>query len=132
MQQHISLRLTEDNLMPKLDVDDEVQIGAVTKSVVRELERLAPHGPGNPVPLLVASHVKIAGEPRLMGKKNDHLSFYLMQEGKSIRAVGFGMGELLEPLKKARSVSVAFTPQINSWQGNESVELHLKDVKIDA
>jgi single-stranded-DNA-specific exonuclease len=46
--------------------------------------------------------------------------------------VGFGMGELLEPLKKARSVSVAFTPQINSWQGNESVELHLKDVKIDA
>ncbi len=82
--------------------------------------------------MLVASHVKVAGEPRLMGKKNDHLSFYLQQEGKSIRAVGFGMGEFLEPLKKARSVSVAFTPQINSWQGNESVELHLKDLKIDA
>jgi single-stranded-DNA-specific exonuclease len=132
MDRYISLKLTAENLTPKLQVDDEVQIGAVTRSVVRELERLAPHGPGNPVPLLVASHVKVAGEPRLMGKKNDHLSFYLQQEGKSIRAVGFGMGELLEPLKKARSVSVAFTPQINSWQGNESVELHLKDVKIDA
>ncbi|HZE96552.1 MAG TPA: single-stranded-DNA-specific exonuclease RecJ [Planctomycetota bacterium] len=132
MEQHISLRLTQENLTPKLEVDDEVQIGAVTRSVVRELERLAPHGPGNPVPLLVASHVRVAGEPRLMGKKNDHLSFYLMQEGKSIRAVGFGMGALLEPLKKARSVSVAFTPQINSWQGSESVELHLRDLKIDA
>lgn len=132
MDRYISLQLTAENLTPKLQVDDEVQIGAVTRSVVRELERLAPHGPGNPVPLLVASHVKVAGEPRLMGKKNDHLSFYLQQEGKSIRAVGFGMGELLEPLKKARSVSVAFTPQINSWQGNESVELHLKDVKIDS
>lgn len=132
MDRYISLQLTAENLTPKLVVDDEVQIGAVTRSVVRELERLAPHGPGNPVPLLVASHVKVAGEPRLMGKKNDHLSFYLQQEGKSIRAVGFGMGELLEPLKKARSVSVAFTPQINSWQGNESVELHLKDLKIDA
>jgi len=132
MDRYISLQLTAENLTPKLVVDDEVQIGSVTRSVVRELERLAPHGPGNPVPLLVASHVKVAGEPRLMGKKNDHLSFYLQQEGKSIRAVGFGMGELLEPLKKARSVSVAFTPQINSWQGNESVELHLKDLKIDA
>jgi len=132
MEHHISVRLTGENLTPKLEVDDEVSIGAVTRSVVRELERLAPHGPGNPVPLLVASHVKVAGEPRLMGKKNDHLSFYLMQEGKSVRAVGFGMGELYEPLKKARSVSVAFTPQINSWQGNESVELHLKDLKIDA
>jgi single-stranded-DNA-specific exonuclease len=66
-----------------------------------------------------------------MGKKNDHLSLYLQQDGKSIRAVGFGMGALFEPIKRARSVSVAFTPQINSWQGNESVELHLKDVKID-
>jgi len=132
MDRYISLQLSAENLTPKLLVDDEVQIGAVTRSVVRELERLAPHGPGNPVPLLVASHVKIAGEPRLMGKKNDHLSFFLQQEGKSIRVVGFGMGELLESLKKARSVSVAFTPQINSWQGNESVELHLKDLKIDA
>jgi len=132
MDRYISLKLSAENLTPKLLVDDEVQIGAVTRSVVLELERLAPHGPGNPVPLLVASHVKIAGEPRLMGKKNDHLSFFLQQEGKSIRVVGFGMGELLEPLKKARSVSVAFTQQINSWQGNESVELHLKDLKIDA
>ena len=41
------------------------------------------------------------------------------------------MGHLLDPIKRARSVSVAFTPQLNSWQGNESVELHLKDVKID-
>lgn len=132
MESHVTRHLTPEHMVPKLDVDDEVPIGAVTRAVVRELERLAPHGPGNPVPLLVASHIRIAGEPRLMGKKNDHLSLFLQQEGKSIRAVGFGMGALYEPLKRARSVSVAFTPQINSWQGNESVELHLKDVKIDA
>jgi single-stranded-DNA-specific exonuclease len=131
MEHHVAVRLTEETLIPKLEVDDEVPIGAVTRPVVREMERLAPHGPGNPVPLFVASHVKVAGEPRLMGKKNEHLSFYLQQEGKSIRAVGFGMAELADPLKRARSVSVAFTPQINSWQGNESVELLLKDVKID-
>jgi single-stranded-DNA-specific exonuclease len=131
MDRHVARLLTPENLTPKLEVDDEVPIGAVTRPVVREMERLAPHGPGNPVPVLVCSHVKIAGEPRLMGKKNDHLSMYLQQDGKSIRAVGFGMGEMLEPIKKARSVSVAFTPQLNSWQGNESVELHLKDIKLD-
>jgi single-stranded-DNA-specific exonuclease len=131
MDRHVARLLTGETLMPKLDVDDEVPIGAVTRPVVRELERLAPHGAGNPVPVLVSSHVKVAGEPRLMGKKNDHLSMFLQQDGKSIRAVGFGMGELLEPIKRARSVSVAFTPQLNSWQGTESVELHLKDVKLD-
>jgi single-stranded-DNA-specific exonuclease len=112
-------------------VDDEVPLAAVTRPVVRELERLAPHGAGNPVPLLVASHVRVAGEPRLMGKRADHLSMMLAQDGASIRAVGFGMGELAEPLSRARTISVAFTPQINSWQGRESVELRLKDVKFD-
>lgn len=131
MERHVARLLTAENLTPKLEVDDEVAIGAVTRPVVRELERLAPHGPGNPVPVLVSSHVRIAGEPRLMGKRNDHLSLFLQQDGKSIRAVGFGMGDLIDPLKRARLISVAFTPQINSWQGNESVELHLKDVKID-
>jgi len=68
MDRYISLKLTAENLTPKLVVDDEVQIGAVTRSVVRELERLAPHGPGTRSrcsPL----HVKIAGEPKLMGRK---------------------------------------------------------------
>ena len=123
-------QLTAERIQPKLEIDDEVPLGGVTRAVVRELERLAPHGPGNPPPLLAASRLKVAGEPRLMGKKNNHLSFFLKQEGVSLRAVGFGMGEFLEPLSKARSVSVAFTPQINSWRGNETVELHLKDLKF--
>jgi single-stranded-DNA-specific exonuclease len=129
---HAARRLSAEDLLPRLEVDDEVTIGAVTRPVVREMERLAPHGPGNPAPLLVSSHARVAGEPRLMGKRGDHLSFYLQQEGAALRAVGFGMGELLDPLRRARTVSVAFTPQLNAWQGHESVELHLKDVKFEA
>ena len=131
MLRHVATTLDAECLRPKLDVDDEVAISAVTRPVVRELERLAPHGPGNPVPTLVASHVRLAGEPRLMGKKADHLSFYLSQDGASVRAVGFGMAELAESIARARTISVAFTPHINEWQGRESVELHLKDVKVD-
>ncbi len=125
-------RLTAEHFLPRLEVDDEVALRSITRPVVREMERLAPHGPGNPAPVLVASHARVAGEPRLMGKKSDHLSFYLGQEGASLRAVGFGMGALLEPLRGARTVSAAFTPQINAWQGSESVELRLVDVKLES
>jgi single-stranded-DNA-specific exonuclease len=121
--------LTPERLEPRLDVDDEVPLGAVTRPVVREIARLAPHGPGNPPPLLAAAHVRVAGEPRLMGRRNEHLSLYLAQDGVSVRAVGFGMATLWDSLRRARTVSVAFTPEINSWQGTESVELRLRDVK---
>jgi len=132
MRLRVARTLSAELLGPRLDVDEDVPLAAVTRAVVRELERLAPHGAGNPEPTLAVRGARVAGEPRLMGKKSDHLSFYLTQEGVSIRAVGFGMGEILEPLRKARAVSVAFTPRINEWRGNESVELRLKDVKFDA
>ena len=131
MDRYAAKNITPETLQPKLAVDDEVSLGSMTRSVVRELERLAPHGAGNPVPLLVASHVRVAGEPRLMGKKNDHLSFYVTHEGASVRAVGFKMGSLFDSLKRARTVSLAFTPQINEWQGRESVELLIKDVRVE-
>lgn len=123
--------LRPEHFTPRLDVDEEVPLGQLTKAAVRELERLAPHGPGNPVPMLVASRVKVSAEPKLMGKKSDHLSFYVKDAGPSLKAVGFGMGALFDPIRKARTVSLAFTPQINAWNGYENVELMIKDVKVD-
>lgn len=122
--------LTPERLEPRLEVDDEVSLGSVTRPVVREIERLAPHGPGNPPPLLAATHVRVAGEPRLMGRRHEHLSVYLAQNGVSVRAVGFRMAGLGESLRRTRTVSVVFTPEISSWQGHESVELHLRDLKL--
>jgi single-stranded-DNA-specific exonuclease len=132
MERHAGKTLQPEHFLPRLDVDDEVPLASLTKAAVREIERLAPHGPGNPVPTLAVSHAKIAAEPRLMGKKNDHLSFYVKDAGPGLKVVGFGMGALFEPLRRARSVSIAFTPQINAWNGYENVELMLKDVKVDA
>ncbi len=115
---------------PKLQIDDEVPLSMLTPSVVREVGRLAPHGAGNPEPVLAARDVRIAGEPRLMGKKGDHVAFFVRQGETTIRAVGFGMGEIFEKLLKAEKCSLAFRPQINEWRGTTSVELKLEDLKI--
>lgn len=125
-------KLTGDALIPRLQVDEEATVASVTRAVAREFERLAPHGPGNPEPVLVTAHARVAGEPKIMGRRGEHLSFLLAEGGATIRAVAFGMAELAEPLKRARTVSVAFTPQVQEWRGNESVEVHVKDVKFDA
>ena len=133
MKACVQRSIPREQLNPKLELDSEVSVGEMTKPVVRELGRLAPHGEGNPVPLLVARGVKVAGEPRLMGRRGDHLSFYVSDGGgASVRAVGFKMGDLFDSVKQARKLSLAFTPQINEWQGRETVELHLVDMRFDA
>ena len=131
MRREMAGSMTAERVEPKLEIDAEVPVSAITRPVARELERFAPHGPANPVPILVSKDVRVAGQPRLIGKRNNHVDFYVSQGGASIRAVGFGMGNLLEPLERSRSISVAFTPQVNRWRGRESVELRLRDVKFE-
>jgi len=130
MHQYAAERLRSEDLRPKLLIDDEIALTTLTQAVVREIGRLAPHGAGNPVPVLSASQVRMSGEPKLMGKKGDHLSFFVSQAGTSVRAVGFGMGEWYEPLLRAREVSIAFLPTINEWNGTTNVELRLSDIKL--
>jgi len=116
---------------PTLEVDDEVKLEDVTPALARELARLEPHGEGNRAPRLVASHVAPAGRPRLMGKQQNHLSFHVAgSDGPGLRAVAFGRGDWFDPVASARTVSLAFRPVINEWNGRESVELHVDDMKF--
>ncbi len=116
---------------PVLRIDDEVPLAHMTRAVVREAGMLAPYGEANPPPLFVASHVRVAGHPRLMGKKNAHLSFYASQDGgPALRAVAFDAGHLYDAVAGAQTLSLAFTPQVNGWGGREEVELLVQDVKL--
>ena len=116
---------------PTLAVDDEVRLEDVTSALAAELARLEPHGEGNRAPRLVASHVAIAGRPKLMGKRQDHLSFHVAgSEGPGLRAVAFGRADWYDSVAAARTVSIAFRPVVNEWMGRRSVELHIDDMKF--
>lgn len=127
-----SQRLCKTDLIPVLNIDAEVPLSVLSKAVVTELARLSPHGEGNPLPLFAATHLKIAGQPRRIGSKGQHLSFYVKQGDVAIRAVAFGMGEHIDRLRQnGRTCSLAFAVKINNWMDNEQLELEVKDVKFD-
>lgn len=127
-----SQRLCKTDLIPVLNIDAEVPLSMLSKAVVTELARLSPHGEGNPLPLFAAKHLKIAGQPRRIGSKGQHLSFYVKQGDVAIRAVAFGMGEHIDRLRQnGRTCSFAFAVKINNWMDNEQLELEVKDVKFD-
>ena len=116
---------------PFIAVDDEVRLDDLTPGMAGELSRLEPHGEGNRPPLLVASHVAVAGRPRLMGKLQNHLTFHVAgDEGAGLRAVAFGHADWFDGVAAARTVSLVFRPVINEWMGKRSVELHVTDMKF--
>lgn len=127
-----SQRLGKTDLVPVLNIDAEVTLSMLSKALVTELARMSPYGEGNPIPLFAATNVKIVGQPRRIGTKGQHLSFYVKQGDVSIRAIAFGMGEQMERLKQnGRTCSLAFAVKINNWMDSEQLELEVKDLKFN-
>lgn len=114
----------------ELRIDAEVFLSEVSLDAVMELERLGPFGHLNPPPRFVASNVELAEPPRAMGEGDRHLQVKVRQHSRTLRAVAFGRGEWIEPLKEAGDrISISFAPKINEFQGRRSVELELHDWK---
>jgi len=125
--------LPEELFQPSMEVDAEVGLGDVTDLLVAELETLAPHGQGNPRPLFVVRDVRVAGRPRLMGMKGQHISFYVSDGRMSLRAVGFGLGEEVYDaiLAGAKTCSLVFSPKVDTWTGDGALELEIKDISVE-
>ena len=123
--------LTEDALQPKLDLEFETHLSLLTLDMLRELEQFEPFGKDNPSPLFGARRVKVDGRPSQIGKDKNHLRMFV-SDGKVKRcALEWGAGEKLITFRRPNmSLDIAFSPQINEWQGTYSVQLILDDWEV--
>jgi single-stranded-DNA-specific exonuclease len=121
--------VTDAHMEPALDVDAEVILPAVTESLVREFDLLAPFGNANPRPVLAARGVSVLGEPRVM--KDAHLSFTVNQGGRGFRCIWWRRAEWAERLHGGMKLALAFTPKINDFNDRRSVELEIEDVRTE-
>ena len=106
-----------------LEIDAEININQITKKLVDQLEKFAPFGFRNPRFVLKTqgeiSDIRTVGD----GK---HLKFKL----NNIDAIAFGMGDLADILHNGQPVNLAFTPEIDTYNGYEKIQLKVKDIKF--
>ena len=123
--------LPEEALQPKLDLEFETHLSLLTLDMLKELEKFEPFGKDNPSPLFGARRVKVDGRPSQIGKDKNHLRMFV-SDGKVKRcAIEWGAGEKLITFRRPNmSLDIAFSPQINEWQGTYSVQLILDDWEV--
>ena len=115
------------DLRPVLEIDAEVPLSAVTPAVGAALAALEPHGTGNPEPTLLARQIDVDGVRTVGDPARQHLKLRLRQDGRTVPAIGFGLGHL--PITVGDRVDILFTPRLSRWQGLERLELELVDVR---
>lgn len=122
--------LNDQDVVAKLNVDAEVPLSQFTLDMVKQLQRLEPFGQGNPRPLFVTRGVRLISSPRCVGAKGDHLQLSITDRSHSLRCIGFGMGKLEKKLLEADCFDVAYEAQINTYNGNTTVQLVLVDIQF--
>ena len=115
---------------PRLVIDAEVPLMALTFGLLKDIDKLEPYGADNPRPKLLATDLTLEGPPKKIGTNEQHLSFRVRQQSIKMRAVAFGMGDRYDELVSAGGIcSVVFTPKINEWNGYRSIEMEVIDFR---
>lgn len=120
--------LDDEMLGRQYTADAEISLAQITPAFVRALERLEPHGSGNPPPLFWLPHVQLRGVQVLREK---HLKLALNDGKQSIAGLWWNAIEYHKPLAQAARVSVLCRPEINVWNNRETCQLKVVDVAVE-
>lgn len=116
--------LTAEDLLPSLSHDGECPLAELTMPQVCELETLDPFGAGNPQPAFISRNCRPLA-PRILGEK--HLKFDVEQNGCRLSCIAFGMADRFDEL--TGEIDLLFRPGVNSWRGQDSVQLQIVDFR---
>jgi single-stranded-DNA-specific exonuclease len=127
---NIEAETFEDTLFQEvLHIDRKISLAEVSAGLLRELEQLAPFGFGNPGPVLAIQGIKVHSL-NTVGKERNHLKFRFGAKGE-LEGIAFRLGDRLSELNQAANLDAAFSLDWNTFQGQDKVQLMIKDIQLD-
>ena len=118
--------LTEEDLVEKVTIDVPMPIHYIRKDLVQELSLLEPFGKGNEKPLFAQKNLWVS-QMRVFGKMR-----LTDENGYPMDGVYFGNGdEFAEEGRGKRKISIVYYPDINMYQGRESLQVIIRHYQFD-
>ena len=132
LDEHARNTLTEEELIPQLNIDALVTSSTLGLDLIEGLAPFEPFGAGNPKPVFVTKDLILRDEPYVMKEK--HLKLKLVGENnKQFEAVWWdgvekSKGQTLKPNSR---IELAYVAEANTWQGNTRLQLVVEDLRAD-
>jgi single-stranded-DNA-specific exonuclease len=126
--------ITPDMMIPQIEIDAELNFKDITPKLFRVIRQFEPFGPENSNPVFFAENVSDNGYARLVGTEDVHLQLGLIQEDSpfnNYRAIAFNQASYLSKIKNGSAFDIAYTLVENSFRGNTTIQLNIKDIKIE-
>jgi single-stranded-DNA-specific exonuclease len=126
----VSHRITEAQLTPEISINASLPLDDISMQFFQIISQMEPFGPDNMRPVFIAKGVYDTGYSKLA--KEQHISFNVTQGKTNVRGIGYNMPEHMKLVKSGKPFDIVFYLQINEWQGNQSVQMQVIDIKPSA
>jgi len=132
-ERFVSENILKEQTYPQIEVDAVLEFKDITPKFFRVLKQFGPFGPGNMKPIFVSKKVLDYGTSRLVGKDQEHLKLELVDSSSEnvMNGIAFRMHEYNDHLKALNPLDICYTIEENSFNGNTSIQLMIRDIKIE-
>jgi single-stranded-DNA-specific exonuclease len=125
--------MEESQMIQTLDIDMVLKFSEIDNKLMSDLKRLNPFGPDNQKPIFCSFNVRDFGTSKLVGKELEHIKLDLVDDstGNVMSAIAFGMYEYSDFIKSGKPFDVCYTIEENVHNGKTSIQLLIKDIRIN-
>ena len=117
--------LTQDDFTGQVSPDCVVESDDLTPNLARDLGHLEPCGKGNPEALLAATNATIK-DGRNIGKTGTHLKWQVQIGARVFDALWWSPGDRANGFGIGKPIDFCFSPQLNHYNGQTSLQLIIK------
>ena len=128
-----SEEIIPEQMIPQIDIDTILDLKEINQKFVNDLKKMSPLGQDNQKPVFCSLGVKDYGTSKLVGKELEHLKLELIDGNSStpMHAIAFGMHRHNDHIKSMKPFNICYTVEENTYNGNTSIQLMIKDIKPD-
>jgi single-stranded-DNA-specific exonuclease len=123
----VAERITPDQMVPEILINALLPLDQISMQFYQIIAQMEPFGPDNMRPIFLAKNVRDTGYSKLV--KEAHISFNLTQGNNSVRGIGYNMPDKIEIVKSGKPFDIVFQLQLNEWQGTQSIQMQVIDLK---
>lgn len=127
-EEYVAAHITDEQQVPVLRVEEELQLEDIDKQFYNVLRHLEPFGPDNPHPRFVTRGLINNRYTRRVGKLGEHLKLDLTDRNLAITGIAFGKGDMAPYIQNGNAVDVCYSLEQNTYNGFTSLQMKVEDI----
>lgn len=133
-EQIVRETINEEMLTPQINIDAQLKLSDITPELYDMLQKFAPFGPNNSIPVFMTENVVNFIGTRRVGRNHEHLKLVVVDDTRVCKdrsGIGFNMGYLYDEVNSGKYFDICYSLQENEFMGKTDIQMILKDIRFN-